>query len=478
MNKYTLLLVFITSTLFAQTPCVNNMAGIYPCAGYDLLSHIAFTDMGATNLSDSWGWVDPTNDKEYAILGLDNGTGFVDISDPLNPIYLGKLPTATGTALAWDIKTYNDYAFIVTDNNGPHGMQIFDLTKLRSVTSPPVTFSVDASYNGFENAHNLAINEDTGYAYALRTNTFSSGVHFINIQDPLNPIAAGGLTGVFTHDAQIVTYQGPDSDYTGREILISYNGFDGDITIADVTDKSNPQIIEVFAFSNTEHAHQGWFTEDQRYLIIGDEFDELNLGFSTRTVVYDMEDLDNPVESFEYYGGSTASDHNGYTLGDRYYMANYAAGMRVISISDIDNGNMNDLGYFDVYPTNNDPGFNGAWTAYPYFPSGNIMISALSFNDPNYTGGLFLVRESTLGTADDQLASSIAIQPNPTQNQLSIDVPESLAPTSLTIYDATGRMIQTGVFEATLDLSGVASGLLFIEIDTNQGSITKKVIKE
>ena len=66
MKYITLLLTLSLSVAMAQTPCVNNMAGIYPCAGYDLLSHISFIDMGATNLSDSWGWVDPTNDKEYA----------------------------------------------------------------------------------------------------------------------------------------------------------------------------------------------------------------------------------------------------------------------------------------------------------------------------------------------------------------------------------------------------------------------------
>ncbi len=240
MKNFSLLLLFTISLTIAQTPCQGGMAGIYPCNGYDLQAFISYTAMGATNANDSWGWTDPQDGKEYAIVGLNNGTAFIDISDPVNPVYLGKLPTATGTATARDIKTYNNFAFVVSDNNGAHGMQIFDLTHLRNVTNPPVTFTEDVLYSDFENAHNLAINEDTGYAYACRTNLFGGGVHFIDINDPLNPINAGGVSGVFTHDAQIVTYNGPDTDYTGHEILLSFNGFDQDITIVDITDKSNP----------------------------------------------------------------------------------------------------------------------------------------------------------------------------------------------------------------------------------------------
>ncbi|MBX2828604.1 MAG: choice-of-anchor B family protein, partial [Flavobacteriaceae bacterium] len=302
MKKYTLLfLSLLTFSLFGQTPCEGGMAGVYPCDGYDLLVYISDTEMGASDANDSWGWTDPQDGKEYAIVGLTNGTAFIDISDPINPVYLGKLPTATGEATTRDIKTYNNFAFVVSDNNGPHGMQIFDLTRLRNVTNPPETFTVDAQYSDFDNAHNLAINEETGYAYVCRSNLFNEGVHFVDISDPLNPVNAGGVaSGLFTHDAQVVSYIGPDADYSGSEILISFNGFDGDITIVDITDKNNPQVISNFSYTSTQHAHQGWLTEDHRYLIVGDEFDELNIGFNTRTIVFDLLDLDNPVESFIY----------------------------------------------------------------------------------------------------------------------------------------------------------------------------------
>ena len=180
------------------------------------------------------------------------------------------------------------------------------------------------------------INEQTGYAYAVGTNTFAGGAHFVNIQDPLNPVAAGGLTlGGYSHDAQIVTYNGPDTDYAGKEILIGSNA--NEIVIADITDKANPTLIKTVSYSNIGYTHQGWFTDDQKYFILGDEVDELNFWNNTRTLVFDFSDLDNPVLHTTYSGPSAAIDHNGYIKGNTYYLANYTAGVRFIDISDIAN---------------------------------------------------------------------------------------------------------------------------------------------
>ena len=362
--------------IIAQTPCSGGMAGPYPCNGYDLQSHFDLNTLNAGSGNDSWGWTDPATGKEYALMGLSNGTAFIDISNPTNPIYLGKLPTHTSNSSWRDIKTYNNHAFIVSEASG-HGMQVFDLTRLRSVPNPPVTFNSDAHYNGFGRAHNLVINEDTGYAYAVGTSTFNGGPHFVNIQDPTNPTAAGGYSmDNYSHDAQVVTYCGPDKDYSGREILIGSN--ENEVIIADITDKSNPVNISSISYGNVEYTHQGWFTEDQRYFLVGDELDETSVGFNTRTIVFDFNDLDNPQLDFEYTGPTPAIDHNGYVKGTKYYMANYRAGIRIIDVSDIANGNISEEGFFDTYPANNNANFSGAWSVYPYFESGNIVISDIN----------------------------------------------------------------------------------------------------
>jgi hypothetical protein len=103
--------------------CVNGFAGIYPCNNYDLLLHIPLSTFNASSANDSWGWTDTSTNHEYAIIGLDNGTAFVDITDTENPIYLGKLPTATVNSDWRDVKVYNNYAFVVSEANN-HGMQV------------------------------------------------------------------------------------------------------------------------------------------------------------------------------------------------------------------------------------------------------------------------------------------------------------------------------------------------------------------
>ncbi len=392
--KQLLRLSFVLSSTIAltQTPCIGGMAGAYPCNGYDLQSHIPLSTMNTTGANDSWGWIDPTNNDEYALVGLEDGTAFIDISDPNAPVYLGKLPTQTSTSQWRDIKVYNNYAFIVSEAPG-HGIQIFDLTRLRNVSNPPVTFTIDAHFNGFGSAHNIVINEETGYAYGVGADTYV-GSHFVNIQNPLNPIDAGGFSGDgYTHDAQVVTYSGPDATYSGREILISSSGSDAVVSIVDVTDKSNPQSVATISYSNVGYTHQAWFTEDQRYLLLGDEFDESNVGFNTRTIIFDLLDLDNPVLDFEYFGPTSAIDHNGYVVGNTYFLANYSAGMRAIDISGIGSNTMNEIGFFDTYPSNNNANFSGAWNVYPFFNSGNIMICDRS-------GGFFLVKSSAPDTTN------------------------------------------------------------------------------
>ena len=368
-------------------PCENGFAGIYPCNDYDLMSHITISELGGSGAegTDSWGWTDPSTGKEYALIGTSTGSAFVDISTPTQPVLLGRLPSATGNSSWRDIKVYNDHAFIVSEAAN-HGMQVFDLTRLRNVANPPETFTVDAYYTGFGDAHNIVINEASGFAYVVGSDTFDGGPHFINIQNPTSPQAAGGFTDEsYSHDAQVVNYNGPDTDYAGSEILISSNG--DVVVIVDVTDKANPITISTISYSNIGYAHQGWFTEDMTYFLLGDEVDEIDFGGNTRTIIFDLTDLDNPTHHMDYVGPTAAIDHNGYVVGDLFYQSNYTAGVRMIDITNIDSNSMTEVGFFDSYPPDNSTSFNGAWNVYPFFASGNIVISDIE-------GGIFIIHKS------------------------------------------------------------------------------------
>jgi len=239
--------------------CINGFAGSFPCNGYDLRSSVSLVDLGFSNSqgSDIWGWTDPITNKEYAIMCTSQGTSFIDLSDPEKPIVIGTLKTAVPSNQIWrDAKVYKDHVFIVSEAPG-HGMQVFDLTRLRDA-NPNQTFEADTTFTGFGNAHNIVINEEMGYAYinGNRAN-FNGGVYFIDIKDPKNPVAAGGYAeSGYSHDAQVITYKGPDTDYTDQEIYVGSN--ENEVVIVNVTDKTNPVLISTISYSNVGYTHQGW----------------------------------------------------------------------------------------------------------------------------------------------------------------------------------------------------------------------------
>ncbi len=384
--------------------CADSLAWQFGCSNVDLLAFLPISAIGGgegVTASDIWGWTDPDSGIEYALLGRSDGTAFIDIGDPTNPVYLGSLAMTEGArAAVWrDIKVFNNHAFIVADGAGEHGMQVFDLMQLRDVESPPVAYEATAHYAGIASAHNIVINEDTGFAYAVGARGggegCGGGLHMINIQDPLNPTFAGcfahegtGRSGTgYSHDAQCVIYHGPDEDYLGKEICLGSN--ETALSIADVTDKENPVALSSADYPNVSYAHQGWLTDDHRYFYMNDELDELGGEVvGTRTLIWDLMDLDDPTLVTEYKSENLSSDHNLYIRGDVMYQSNYKSGLRIFDITDRANPTV--VGFFDTFPAgDDDPGFAGSWSNYPYFDSGTIIVSSMG-------EGLFILKRQAL----------------------------------------------------------------------------------
>ena len=363
----------LSPVMGAMTPCVGGMAGGYACDRIDLLAFMPNSTFEAGSANDIWGWTDTQTCNEYALIGLDNGTAFVDVTDPENPVYVGKLPTHTFSSSWRDIKVYNDHAFVVSEASG-HGVQVFDLTQLRTVVSPPVTFSNTAHYGTVNDVHNIAINEDSGYAYTVGNNgggqTCAGGLHMIDISTPTAPTFAGCFSSDgYTHDTQCVNYTGPDTEHVGKEIC--FNSNEDTVTIVDVSDKNSPVQLSRTSYPNASYVHQGWLTEDQATFYQNDELDS----GPTRTLVWDVTDLDNPIVATQYLAATTSRDHNLYTVDDLVFEANYTTGLRVLDVSD--RFNPVEVGFFDTYTPNNGTSFSGAWSNYPYFPSGTVVISSI-----------------------------------------------------------------------------------------------------
>jgi len=530
-------------------PCVDGMAAdLFECDGIDLMSHVSMTELGLGQadvpafVNDMWGWTDDSTGSDYALLGSTEGTVFVDISDDKRPQVLGILPTAsTVGGSSWrDIKVYDDHAFVVSEHTN-HGVQVFDLTRLRDWDGDYTSYDADARYTGHGSAHNININTDTGFAYSVGAGQFSSqpqpfsvrvdegiaegsylaggagfgatadqagveavfsdmsgstdnalacspvtedltgtialvdrgacaftvkaanvqaagavalvvvnsadtaltlggssgsilipavgisssdgatirtglpasgavlandppsvcgnGLHMIDVSDPQNPTFAGceSETG-YVHDTQCVVYDGPDTDYTGRELCFNSNGLGYStnplanfFSVVDVTDKSNPVTISRIGYSGSGYSHQGWLTEDQAYFLHGDEGDEQLTGVNTTTRVWDVSDLDDPEVVSVFENVTDSIDHNVYIEGDLAYASNYTSGLRVYDASNPGEG-LDEVAWFDLYPENDAATFEGGtWSNYPYFrQKGIVAVSSID-------RGLFILRPRGAG---------------------------------------------------------------------------------
>ncbi|MFQ5678723.1 MAG: choice-of-anchor B family protein [Gemmatimonadota bacterium] len=384
-----------------EVECQAGRASLFGCERVDLLSFLPVQQLGGARgvrLNDVWGWTDPETGREYAIVGRLDGTSFVEVTDPYRPVYLGDLPKTEGApGSTWrDMKVYGNHVFIVADGAEAHGMQVFDLTRLRSVENPPATFTEDAHYDGIHSAHNIVIDTASGFAFAVGNSsggeTCGGGLHMIDVREPTRPTFAGCFadpatgrrrTG-YTHDGECLVYRGPDEEHRGKEICFGAN--ETALSIADVTDKQHPKPLAVAQYPNVGYAHQGWLTEDQRYFYMDDELDEVQGNADrTRTLVWDVADLDDPVLVKEFFGATGATDHNLYVRGRYVYQSNYVAGLRVLDISDPEDPQ--EVAHFDTVPYGeNTAGFGGSWSNYPFFPSGIVIVT--SGNE-----GLFVLRK-------------------------------------------------------------------------------------
>ncbi len=379
-------------------PCQDGVAREYPCKGLDLAAHLEAHQFGATFVSDIWGWTDRRTGTEWALVGHFDGTSFVGWRNPAEPSFAGHLPLTEGASPSgWrDVKVYRDHAFIVADAAGAHGMQIFDLAQLRNVGNEPVTFDATVHYDGIASAHNIVVNESSGFAYIVGAReggeTCGGGLHMVDVRRPDRPQFAGcfadtntGFAGTgYTHDAQCVIYRGPHDEYRGREVCFAAN--ETAIVIADVTDKDAPRGLAAARYPDSGYIHQLWLDEAQRYLYQNDEFDEFDSQGLTRTLVWDVSDLEDPFLVTEFAGSTAASDHNLYVRGNLLYQSNYLAGLRIIDISDREVPR--EIAWFDVEPIGEDvPGFAGTWSNYPYFGSGVIAVTSME-------RGLFLLQRS------------------------------------------------------------------------------------
>ena len=334
----------------------------------------------------------------------------VDITDPINPNVLAFIESNVFSHVSWrDIKIFGDFAFVVADDpQNKHNLTIFNIPTIideaeqfQNENGQDVIYNVNKDnpniiiYEEFGSSHNIHINEESGYLYSVGIKDCNGGIHIVDINDPLNPQYSGCYDGAnYTHDIQCVNYQGPHLEYNGSEICFAFTpihpGLPSNIsalTIIDVTDKQNIIELSRTPYNYSCYTHQGWVTTNHEYLLVDDEGDEWSfpeLVPTQLTYIWDITDLTNPKLINRYDSNLTVIDHNQYIIdngknsNDGYkgfvFQANYEAGLRILNIDDIANGNIHEIAYFDTYiwidankTSHNSVNPRGAWSVYPFF---------------------------------------------------------------------------------------------------------------
>ncbi len=321
----------------------------------------------SANGNSCWGYTSPSG-REYAIIGTEGGTCFVEISSPTNPVLVDYID---GPNSLWrDVKVYQNHAYLVSE--GGNGIQVVSMANIDNGT---VALVNTITSGGTTATHTVALDETSGFLY--RSGGGGLGIRAYNLSNPSTPVFAGSWATRYVHECQVVTYtSGP---FAGKQIAFACTGFDGGWTqpgfeILDVTNKSSIVSIARILYPGAAYSHQGWLSANRQYFYLGDELDEDGIK-PTTTYVFNVANINNPSYVGTFTNGNNAVGHNMYVKGDLLYQANYRSGLRVFDTTVPTNPV--EVAWFDTYPGSDSANFNGLWSNYPYFPSGVVIGSDL-----------------------------------------------------------------------------------------------------
>ncbi|NUO79489.1 choice-of-anchor B family protein [candidate division KSB1 bacterium] len=348
-----------TATFSQYQPGVNN--------NITLLGHQHEYD----SYSNIWGYTDARG-NEYALLGTDIGLSIVNITDPANPIEVDFIPGPGPTA--WrEIKVYNNFAYVVSEATAPvefTGIQAIDLSTLPDSGSffysshwPNVGTPTTPAH-----AHSISVDKE-GYLYiqggraTAGTGGVNGGIRIFSLADPLVPIPVGYYSPRYVHDSFV----------HGHLLFNSNINNGGHIDVLDLTDRANPRLLTQIVYPQG-FSHNSGTTEDGNYLITTDEVPGYTVKFWDIRVLWDSDPSnDGDIELVaEYIGDPEQIAHNVHIRGNYAFLSHYVEGVKILDIHDP--RDPVEVGYFDTYPDHGE-GFAGDWGVFPYFPSGNFVVS-------------------------------------------------------------------------------------------------------
>ncbi len=420
-----------------------------------------------SSYSACWGYTAP-NGREYAILGTQVGTSFVDITDSAN---IREVDSVKGLNSGWrEMKTYSHYAYVVSEASNSK-LQIIDLQYLPDSVHLVKTWG----YSGYTKTH--SISQAGHYLYLNGGNAATSvgGVAVIDVSDPENPVKMGQWADEYVHDCRVLD-----------DTIWAANIYVGKMSIINASNKSSLQFVRSWqAFPQaTISTHNCAITTDRKYILTTNEI-ENPVG---KLFVWNKQDLSNItlVTQWAPTGITTSIVHNVEIYGNYAVIAHYTAGIRVVDISNPESPL--EVAWYDTYPNSNSTSFSGCWGVYK-FPSGKIIGSDIS-------NGLIVIKTTfpMTGVAENSYEpndySLNQNYPNPFNPVTTIPFTiKENSHVTLSVYDVNGRHISdvindrrdAGNYKIAFDASkfGLSSGTYFYKLNVNNSrefTETKKMI--
>jgi choice-of-anchor B domain-containing protein len=377
--------LFPAAHVTAQAPtgpseCKNGKAGGLTCKNIDLIARVT----GTGGIADVWGWVDPETKDEYAIVGGASGPHFFNVTNPEKPVAMGSVVPLKPPAGLWlEMEILNDHLYWVCDLT-PCGLNVFDLSRLTGpeAASPVWRPDVHLPLGTF---HSIDSNPKTNHIFLNGVGVVVGTPFIFDVSTPLAPTPVGAMADDgYTHDSLCRNYRGADKDHKGDEICFNFN--EDSVTIYNVTENpQQPVQLSRNPYKGAAYTHSGALTKDHNTLISTDEGDESATGGPSTLYIWDVRDLDKPKLIHSWEANSLSIDHNVYSEGDALFHANYNNGFRILDLSNAHKGKLKEVAWIDTMPTADSPSYEGSWAAYPFLPSGNILVGDMS-------DGFYIVR--------------------------------------------------------------------------------------
>lgn len=352
MRFISLLFLFISLSRSAQDYNISLVSNI-PVNTFNSNS-----DFG---VSDVWGYTDELG-TEYAVVGYRYGTFIYDVSSNVDaPILVADIvgPSDGDYYYHRDYKTYGDYLYIVNEMNGSDvGLQIIDLGPLPN--SDPIQLS---TYTGFEQSHNLWIDQDMGYAFI--ENRYPDNIQIVDVNSSSSPDYVGtfgGNQGYNCHDI-----------FTRNSIAYISEGYSNQFGIYDISDINN--IILLAQIPVAGYAHNVWLNDEGTHLITTEE----TAGITVK--IWDITDLNN-INLVSEYLGENGLAHNVHVKNDQLFISHYTTGIKVVDIYNPERPV--EVAAYDTYSNNDQGGFYGCWGAYPFAQNNYVYASDMQY-------GLFIL---------------------------------------------------------------------------------------